>query len=89
MVLVLDSNGLLYDRKVPSGVFRARERIAKGLAGSPKVVVVNAFELNQIPEKEDKIKHLTEKCGLQQVADSVNYEEFNQVNVPPASEATA
>jgi hypothetical protein len=58
--LTLDSANLNYDRKTPNGLFRLRECIAKNLPGSPKVHIINVFELGKNDSAEDKVKYLQE-----------------------------
>ena len=70
--LTQDSETLCYDRKTPNGEFRVRERIVKSLPSQPKTYTINVFDLNQLNEKEEKVKTLQEQFNVPLVADKVN-----------------
>ena len=70
--LMLDSNTLCYDRETPIGRFAIKQRVAESLPSKPKVCVVNIFTLNNIPDKEAKIKYLQETSQVAAVKE-INY----------------
>ena len=72
LFLTLDSETLCYDRQTPNGNFRIHERVANELTQKPNIHIINVFNLSNIPEKEEKIKFLTEKCNVKLVGDKVN-----------------
>jgi hypothetical protein len=59
---------------MPNGLANLKERIYKNLPGAPTVKLINVFELQEQQEKEGKINYLKEKCGINQLVETINYE---------------
>lgn len=74
LFLVLSSDNLCYDRETPNADFRLHERVANALPQKPKICVINLFTLSGIADKAEKVKFLTEKCGVPLAAEKVNLE---------------
>lgn len=69
---MLTSETLCYDRETPNADFRLHERVAKALPQKPKICVINLFTLSGIADKAEKVKFLTETCGVPLAAEKAN-----------------
>lgn len=72
--LTQDADNLCYDRSTPNGQFRLKERLTEALASGAKIINVNVFDLNLIPESNLKVEFLQGTCGVPLVGASVNLE---------------